>query len=377
MKHKIIHLVLGKANPERMNGVNKVAHNQATSLYEKGVEVEIWGITPDPESETYPRPFPTRLFRSQSLFKPLDPAFIQAVDAMDVPCIFHVHGAFIPDFYRVCRLLHKKGLPFIYTPHGAYNAYAMKKNKWLKRIYFGHFEKKILDRAEGVQFLGKSEFDHSAKLYPQIRRVLIPNGQNLQELEFTYAPILRSSSPVFVFCGRMDSYYKGLDMLLDAFAHYKRNGGKGILWLIGDGPDRTELEKQSAGNNTTDTVEFFGSLYGQEKLNRMSNGDYFVHPSRSEGFPTAVLEAAALRLPVLVSSATNIGEMVDQYNCGIHLSNCNVDTLSRSLTDLEKMYSGNERISMADNARRMVLENYSWSAVADQLLGVYKHAGNR
>jgi hypothetical protein len=48
MPTKIIHLVLGKANPDRMNGVNKVAHNQAIALFELGCDVEIWGITKTP-----------------------------------------------------------------------------------------------------------------------------------------------------------------------------------------------------------------------------------------------------------------------------------------------------------------------------------------
>ena len=45
---KIIHLVLGKANPNRMNGVNKVAHYHAEYLHKLGHEVEIWGLTSTP-----------------------------------------------------------------------------------------------------------------------------------------------------------------------------------------------------------------------------------------------------------------------------------------------------------------------------------------
>ena len=59
---KIIHLILGKANPERMNGVNKVVHALATQQHRAGADVAVWGITAD-LSDNYPaREFATRLF---------------------------------------------------------------------------------------------------------------------------------------------------------------------------------------------------------------------------------------------------------------------------------------------------------------------------
>ena len=45
---EIIHLILGKANPNRMNGVNKVVHELATTQVEKGISAEVWGITDNP-----------------------------------------------------------------------------------------------------------------------------------------------------------------------------------------------------------------------------------------------------------------------------------------------------------------------------------------
>ena len=61
---KIIHIVLGRANPNRMNGVNRVAHNLATAQVNKGSDVSVWGITasanlPDDELE---RSYKTKWF---------------------------------------------------------------------------------------------------------------------------------------------------------------------------------------------------------------------------------------------------------------------------------------------------------------------------
>ena len=63
---EIIHLILGKANPDRMNGVNRAVHHLATSQAQNGMHVSVWGITPTPDS-AYPdgRLYTTRLFRSR------------------------------------------------------------------------------------------------------------------------------------------------------------------------------------------------------------------------------------------------------------------------------------------------------------------------
>ena len=80
---KIIHLVLGKANPDRMNGVNKVAHNLAAFQFRRGHDVEIWGITPTPEDVPRDREYPIRLFKRARFRFTLGAALAKAIDALD------------------------------------------------------------------------------------------------------------------------------------------------------------------------------------------------------------------------------------------------------------------------------------------------------
>ena len=60
---EIIHLILGKANPERMNGVNKVVHEMATNQVQRGYLVQVWGITPKPVHD-----YPDRIFTTCLLY---------------------------------------------------------------------------------------------------------------------------------------------------------------------------------------------------------------------------------------------------------------------------------------------------------------------
>ena len=59
----IIHIVLGKANPDRMNGVNKVVHQLATKQAASNRSVQVWGITEDLSHNYAERNFKTQLFK--------------------------------------------------------------------------------------------------------------------------------------------------------------------------------------------------------------------------------------------------------------------------------------------------------------------------
>ena len=199
MAIKIIHLVLGKANPNRMNGVNKVAHNHTSQLFELGYDVEIWGITKNVTTEVFPRKFPTKLFRAQSFYRDLDPKLSYEISRLPRSTIFHIHGAFITDFYKVTLLLNDMKIKYVYTPHGAFNAIALNKSKWLKKLYIQRYEKNILRGAKKVHFLGQSEFEHISKIIQLNNKVIIPNVQTFDELYYDYHKMQRKTHPIIGF----------------------------------------------------------------------------------------------------------------------------------------------------------------------------------
>ncbi|MEM7037808.1 MAG: glycosyltransferase family 4 protein, partial [Bacteroidota bacterium] len=132
---KIIHVVLGKANPNRMNGVNKVVHQLATAQHAAGQQVEIWGITQDLSAPVLERSLKTRLFAAQRLPFAFDSALIAALKAETAPVMVHFHGGFITAFAGLAKALRRNGIPYCITGHGAYNSIAMETSKWKKRLY--------------------------------------------------------------------------------------------------------------------------------------------------------------------------------------------------------------------------------------------------
>ncbi len=365
---KIIHLVLGKANPERMNGVNKVVHQLANTQKELGYDVTVWGIAND-LNHTYPkRVFKTVLFQ-QFRDKTICPFLKTAIDLVPKNTIFHIHGAFILEFSKISKLLKKRGIQYIFTPHGSFAEGAMEKNKWVKKTYFYLLERQLIQDAKAIQLLGINEFENLDNLIKIEHKRLIPNGISLHDI-----PALSRNGQrdlVFGFMGRIDIQHKGLDLMLKGFKQFLVQGGEGRLELIGDGKDRPKLEALASTLGIQDQIVFHGALFGTVKFQTLNTFDVFLHTSRMEGFPMAVLEAAALSIPCITSEATNINAYIEKHNAGIPLRENNPETIAEVLMNCYRLKTSNYLLVLGKNARSMVEQAFDWKHIAQQLVQTY------
>ena len=105
-----------------------------------------------------------------------------------------------------------------------------------------------------------------------------------------------------LYCGRLSSYMKGLDILFEAIKKGKNFFEKEKIYfaIVGDGPDREKLEKFSEKNNLP--IKFFGWVSSKEELAKFYSKCLFsVLPSRYEGFGLSILEAASFGKTTLIS----------------------------------------------------------------------------
>jgi len=92
---------------------------------------------------------------------------------------------------------------------------------------------------------------------------------------------------------------KGFDVLINAFARCASKHSEWNLVIIGEGPELERLEAIADHLNIGSRVRFTGRL--TNPLEILSRADLFVLSSRYEGFPNALIEAMACRLPVISS----------------------------------------------------------------------------
>lgn len=361
----IIHLVLGKANPERMNGVNKVVYQLATKQVETGLKVSVWGIANDEEKNYGSRNFDTKLFLQQrnpfQVSKELKTALIH----QNEQAIFHLHGGWIPVFSTVSKILTLHKIPFVFTPHGAYNTIAMERSYWTKKIYFYLFEKKILLQTIHIHCIGKSEMVGLSQIFSIPKSILLPYGYENNKVIVT--PKTLNKNIVFGFIGRLDVYTKGLDTLIEAFEILIQKTPNAQLWIIGDSPEKETLNQRIRFKNLEKNILLFGSKFGVEKDLLLSQMDVFVHPSRNEGLPLSVIEAASYGKPCVVTDTTNIGDLITEYEAGKTIYTQNSQELEVAMSALGSIWNNPVAFSkLQQNAITMIEENYNWKRIIQQ-----------
>ena len=368
---EIIHLILGKANPERMNGVNKVVFQLATQQSNSGRNVSVWGITKNPSHDYGVRNFKTLLFQSHSNIFKIDKSLSDAISELkNRDVTFHIHGGWIPTFYTISKLLSKYRIPYVFTPHGAYNTIAMKKSKWIKKMYFQLFEKQLIQKASVIHCIGKSEVIGIEKMVKNPKTQLMPYG-----FELNCLPSEREHNTgdpfVIGFIGRLDIYTKGLDLLLDGFKLFLQQNRNSKLWIVGDSDQRSKLEQMITSRKLQNDVVLWGSKFGKEKENLLKKMDVFAHPSRNEGLPSSVLEAASYGIPCLVSEATNVGEYIEKYNCGISVPNENHFKINEALSLLNEKRNNGQLEMIGDSAIEMVQQEFNWNHIVNRFDQLY------
>jgi len=133
--------------------------------------------------------------------------------------------------------------------------------------------------------------------------LILPNPTDLRSLRrgtlpnpgITIAPLLLS-------VGRLVPE-KGFDILLDAFATLHSAFRSSELIIVGSGPQESRLQQQSEALGIQNRVHFVGHV--SEPIARFRHASLFVLSSRTEGLPNALLEAAAVGLPIVATPASD------------------------------------------------------------------------
>ena len=133
----------------------------------------------------------------------------------------------------------------------------------------------------------------------------------------------------FVFLGRLVSD-KGADMAIDLLnklnTNEKFSNHKFTLTIIGDGPEKSKLEKQADSHNLNNYITFAGMLKGKELVDCLNNHKYLLVPSRwREPFGNVALEGIACGCLPIVSDGGGLTDAVG--NAGVVFERNSVDSL--------------------------------------------------
>jgi glycosyltransferase involved in cell wall biosynthesis len=360
----IVHILRGKANPNTQNGVNKIVDALANTQTQLGNTVHVFAVASNTEQRHSPSYRYTLL--KEPIFSPLPSIrLLFELNKIDKSAIIHVHSVFISWYPILLLFLKLKGFrKIVLTPHGGYSVFNINKNIF-KKIYFLTIEKIVLFSVSKIHFSDRHEFNDLFRRHAR-KAIYIPNGIELLRNK----PLISNSNGlIFGFMGRLKADHKGLDLLLTGFAKYKKCNGKGVLVLIGDGPDRKFLENLTTTLNISTSVYFKGHLFGEKRIETLQTMSAFIHTSRWEGMPISCLEAAGLGLPLLITRETNISNYVENFNCGLIISPNDPDTISQNLLKFDEIYDDPDRYNfISHNSVKLIQTELNWNNITSKIL---------
>lgn len=165
-----------------------------------------------------------------------------------------------------------------------------------------------------------------------------------------YATPPKHDAQHLLFVGRLAGV-KGVPVLLDALAILKDRLLDMRLTLIGDGPERADLERQSREMGLDGVVTFVGYKSQTEVAEALQDTDAFVLPSFAEGVPVVLMEAMAAQVPVITTQIAGVPELVADGEVGILVPPGDVTQLSAALETILTDPAGRKRMGAAGRER--------------------------
>ena len=290
--------------------------------------------------------------------------------------VVHVHGIGALSF-AAARAMRRVKKPLIVLVTSAGDKSRLGSwERWTRRL---PFLKRVLGRHVDAWVSISSETRRGIEAVgaDSKRIVDIPYGVNLSIFrplnEAARADLRREfgvdeAQPVFVTVGRL-KWRKRVDRTIAAFERVHREMG-GQLWIIGDGPDRAQLESLAAQTSCADAIHFLGQQSREDVAARMRAADVFVLPSEVEGLSNAVLEAMAAGLPCVVSKISGNENLITSGVHGTLVERGDDETLVKSLLELARDTQTARR--MGEAGRQKCEQMFGMESVARRLLMFYR-----
>lgn len=194
------------------------------------------------------------------------------------------------------------------------------------------------------------------------KRSIIPMGTLLPEPNTTTA-----DPHTILFIGRL-AEKKGVHYLLPAFAELHRSRRSARLIIVGDGPMRKQLEKQSRELGIEKSVDFIGYTTGDAKQSAIEKAGIYVVPSiitasgDAEGLPVSLMEGLAHGKVCIATPESGADDIITDGYDGFLVPQKNSPALAAAL-DHAFSLSTYDVQTIADAARETA-EQFAWSHIA-------------
>lgn len=176
---------------------------------------------------------------------------------------------------------------------------------------------------------------------------------------------LPQNRQLIAFVGRMIPE-KGVDQMVSAMEEIRRACPNAYLLMAGDGPLYDKYK-----DVCFEGVHFLGRQPYSSVLALIKEADIFCLPSRSEGFACTVLEAAALRCPIITTATGGSPQLLVNSSYGLLLKDMNSDTIADAC--IQVLNDPQWRATAVELTEERLINNYTWNTAVEQLYQAFDY----
>lgn len=200
------------------------------------------------------------------------------------------------------------------------------------------------------------------------KKLLIRNGVNAKHIVIIppgvdtskYVPNAQKHSNFTAISSCMLISRKQVDKIIQSIYYAKQSIPDIKLLLLGEGPQRDNLEKLTKKLNLSKNIEFVGLVNNNEISAYYKKADVFLNMSSSEGFATISLEAISSGLPVISTSVGGFSETIHDGKNGF-IINDDPELMAKKIVHLYN--NPHELQTMKINSRKIAEDTHDWKRV--------------
>lgn len=263
------------------------------------------------------------------------------------------------------------GKPYIVSLRGSDVPFFNSRFYWQDKILFKKLSRLIWKKAKFTVAASQGLKKLALKNAPKQKIGIIYNGADIK----LFKPDNKiKKKKVILFVGRLIKR-KGINYLLQAFAE----SGKKVkdnyqIWLVGDGPEKTNLINLCKELEIYRKVKFLGIKNKKQLIDIYNQAKILVLPSLNEGMSNVLLEAIACGLPVIATDVGGSKEIIKGNGFIAPVGN------SFALKTILEKYASSEKLILNHSKKSLKRSRYfSWQKSAKNYLKIYQkiYAGQK